>query len=433
MGRTARQRQRKKNNPTINSVNLKHMEDWMRVLGWSPVCHLTPHVFKDTGRGLMCLEPILSKNSIIKIPKKLLITVGLVSRSVIKDLFIKNKLYDAQSVLAVFLLYQRHLGSLSDWKIYIDSLPASYTVPDYCNTMEKKKLPDFLAEELDRRSRNVVNQYRVIVQSISELDEDKNRCNHCGKVFKDIVTFRGFEWAFYTVNTRAVYVDNSKSTNELINIKNWDNLALAPFLDLFNHSYDAEVDVDLIRENGDKEFYEIKTLKPFDKGSQVFINYGPHNSVKLYLEYGFFIPINPLDEVYVNYEDIKLNYPVSDCANEFIVLNELNKNIGFTRQGLNYNAKIIFFILTSKNVKRESWKIKIYQDVEFRDEEIFEINILGGKFVEFKKNILDGQLRKMKLLKNVTESFKIGIALVEEHISILKNCSEFLHNLLNCL
>lgn len=433
MGRTSRKRQKIKNQLSLkrqnNHVNLMDMENWMKSLGWSPVYKLIPHVFKDTGRGLMCLEQIETNTAIIKIPKKLLITIGLVCQTNIKNIFDKKMYYDAQTVLAVFLSYEKHIDSLSDWKIYIDSLPLSYTVPDYCSYKEKLKLPNFINDELEPQSRNLINQYKLIIQSINKLDDADKICNHCGELLINIINFNLFKWAFYTVNTRAVYIDTLKSTNNYINIKNSDNLGLAPFLDLFNHSYDASVDVNLIMDNNNNsEYYQIITLNSFNKNSQVFINYGSHSSLKLYLEYGFFIPNNSLDEVYIDYDDVKKIYHVNKNDNEFIITNGFHKNIGFTCNNLNYNAKILLFILTStSNSKNYDFiRIKIYSNEEFNSNELFNINYLANKLIVFKKKKLNDTLNNMSCVINKTESFKMAINLINEHLKILDNCLNYL-------
>ena len=66
-------------------------------------------------------------------------------------------------------------------------------------------------------------------------------------------------------------------------------MALAPFLDLLNHSCTARVQTfyDPVLQS-----FTIKTLLPVQPGEQVFILYGPHDNAFLLCEYGFVLPDN---------------------------------------------------------------------------------------------------------------------------------------------
>jgi hypothetical protein len=44
--------------------------------------------------------------------------------------------------------------------------------------------------------------------------------------------------------------------------------------------------------NPQTQSFEIKTLTPYRKGEQVFINYGPHDNQAIFREYGFVLPEN---------------------------------------------------------------------------------------------------------------------------------------------
>lgn len=48
--------------------------------------------------------------------------------------------------------------------------------------------------------------------------------------------------------------------------------------------------------------FEIKTLSPYKKGEQVFINYGPHDNLAMLKEYGFVLPENCYNFVSVDKE-----------------------------------------------------------------------------------------------------------------------------------
>ena len=75
-----------------------------------------------------------------------------------------------------------------------------------------------------------------------------------------------FAWAWFTVNTRAVFLKNALFEKHTLQppqpnfTEEYDNLALAPFLDMFNHSSMANVEAGInLRPQLLDSFYEIKT------------------------------------------------------------------------------------------------------------------------------------------------------------------------------
>eukprot|EP00061_Rhincodon_typus_P013707 g40243.t1 len=90
-----------------------------------------------------------------------------------------------------------------------------------------------------------------------------------------------------------------------------DIYALAPYLDLLNHSPSAQVRkqahvqkasavVITAAFNQKTKHYEIRTVTKCRRYEQVFICYGPHDNQRLLLEYGFLTNSNPHNVVYVS-------------------------------------------------------------------------------------------------------------------------------------
>ena len=116
------------------------------------------------------------------------------------------------------------------------------------------------------------------------------------------------------------------SGHELLSSRH-GNLALAPLLDLLNHSPHVQVratrhviatlsclllDLQITsltsrhcpvcRQvsagfNVESQCYEISSQCSYRKHEQVFISYGPHDNIKLLVEYGFTVPDNPHSSV----------------------------------------------------------------------------------------------------------------------------------------
>lgn len=54
-------------------------------------------------------------------------------------------------------------------------------------------------------------------------------------------SYTDFLWAWHVINTRSVYMEQAKNCQVRRTPEDPDNFALAPFLDLLNHSDTAQV------------------------------------------------------------------------------------------------------------------------------------------------------------------------------------------------
>ena len=185
-------------------------------------------------------------------------------------------------------LIQESFKECSKWKIYLKSLPKSYDVPYFDLKKDLNFVPSYL---------------KSLFQDQVDLVEKNFKTS---KICKDLDKFA---WAWFTVNTRGVYFEDGH-----------DNLALAPFLDMFNH--DCSVQVQSRLTNGN---YILVAENETLANEQAFINYGPHDNLKLYFEYGFVLPNNPHDTVQLGLED--LNEIFSDDQKEFIKNHELDSKL----------------------------------------------------------------------------------------------------------
>jgi len=436
MGRTSRKRRRRKrlNFVKLNEntdESLTHLKSWLLSENCTSIRYLIPKHFSLSGRGLKTLKRIESDEILLQLPLRMLLTTDVLSQSHIKTLFLyTTDKFSPQCMLAIFLVYETHLGIESKWYLYLKTLPQSFTNPDFCSNKEKAMLPNFISRPL-YQTHKLQEDFSLLMKIIKHMDVDRSHCPHCNVYLQKIVTFAKYKWAYYVVNTRAVYVDAKVCKENTFNIKQPNNLALAPFLDLFNHDVNAAVKVSIVTDNYQNQFYQIVTLKPFDKETQVFINYGAHDSLKLYIEYGFFIPCNPLDEIQFNIFDIKRCFDISRNKLDFIIFNGFHKNMSFTHDGLNYNATMALFILSTK-LEKDRWKLKIYGET-FDTEERSIINKLGISVLNLKRTKYMCALNNMKNVKSKSLSFSIAINLIEEYINILDAAFNYMEKLKNVI
>lgn len=388
---------------------------WLASLGWTSSQPLCPAVFSTTGRGLQAKANISAGSVLISLPQAALINANTVNQSrlgkQIQTLCGKvSHNLSAQELLSLWLVSERNKGSASSYFPYIQSLPSEYTVPYFCKTAEISSLPEYLRSLVENQIQTVSNGFNKVVQfkndveTLSELDLDK------------------FAWAWFTVNTRGVFYDERTSVNNSFRSSS-ENIALAPYLDLFNHNPHVSVraGVGLDVRIGDIGDYQIVTNNAIKKHDQVFINYGPHNNTKLLLEYGFFLPQNPHESFRVSMDHFS-NYcsqrkPVLEHFEEKINLlsqQKLSCNVNISSEGLSWNGKACLRILLMSKEELKNW-FTVYDSAE-SDSVMKE----AGLFVTFIFN----KLKQTEMeVGEVTPSFQLAKQLVLSHMNLLQRTS----------
>ncbi|XP_062511614.1 SET domain-containing protein 4-like [Corticium candelabrum] len=288
MGRTKRKRQKKKGSISRNVRDAS--PECIRNASWASshgllTANLDVYIFPETGRGLRCRRNIKTGTCLVSVPHHLLITVDKAVSHCLKRLLrgVENQLNHIQ-LLCLFLIYERCLGSDSYWYPYIAMLPHTFTIPPLLNEGEMSLLPSHLQDRADGMKVSVMEQY----------DDMQRKVSFCDQLIH-LVTLKDFKWAWSVVNTRSVYFGDEKRCQGIAS----GSMALAPYLDILNHSATAEVEAKYSKLT---KRYEIFTKTSYRKGEQVFISYGAHNNDTLLLEYGFILKHNPhstfqMDEV----------------------------------------------------------------------------------------------------------------------------------------
>ncbi|XP_048865267.1 SET domain-containing protein 4 [Brienomyrus brachyistius] len=295
-GRRARRKRRRQKSGQDRSrtVSLCHKSQYVELMRWLKERgfssrSLVPALFSDTGRGLMTMLPVQAGDVLISLPETCLLTTTTVLRSPIGE-YIRRWKPPLSPLLAicVFLISERHLGSQSQWKPYIDVLPKSYTCPAYFSDSAIGLLPGVLRKKaLDQRD-------AVLEMHCSSLGFFHTLQPHFSQPVEDIFSLDAMRWAWCTVNSRTVYVQRCQSP---FLSGDPDVYAMAPYLDLLNHSPVVQVEAGFNRATS---CYEIRSTLGCKRFTQAFICYGAHDSQRLLLEYGFVAPNNPHRVVYVD-------------------------------------------------------------------------------------------------------------------------------------
>ncbi|XP_064598360.1 SET domain-containing protein 4-like [Liolophura sinensis] len=363
-GRTARTRRKQSASQKFHS--LSHQSSYVNLFTWLKRkfdCRFKNLVvvdFPDTGRGLMTTVSLSPGNKIISLPIEALVTTETVLASTAGQ-FIKRyrpKL-TAQEALCVFLMYERHLGKASEWMPYINLLPESFSTPGYFSESELLSLPQNAKEKTREHLKTLDKSYKNVRHFFYE----------CWEEMQPFLSRSDFLWSWYAVNTRSVYLELPPSSH----LQAQDQcMALAPVLDLLNHSPYTQVKAGL---NKSKSHFEIITYGCYKPYEQVFIAYGAHDNVKLFSEYGFTVPRNPNNVFQFSKEHLKAlltTFDVSNLPEKSTCIREAQlKCLTANEDGLSWKLVTFLRIVSMTWDELQNWKVALQGNpVSMQNEEL---------------------------------------------------------------
>lgn len=434
MGRTKRVRCKKK--ITISGSD-NELLDFMKLNSWKNNNCLKIGNFDKSGRGLYSKNGLKEGESIIELPYHLLISLTSLENDlefceVFREFcdLLKYQI-SSQTILAFYILYQKHIGVRSKWLPYLNSIPEYFTNPFFCSKDELYNLPGSILEKCVSQNEIVKSNFL----KIKSVFNDKI-CICCSlPYFDEIFNLDNFKWAFFAVNSRSVFIDTKilkttlKSDLFLSVLNDEPNMALAPFLDLLNHSNNADITQNIYKNSENQLIYQIITNKKFKKKKEIFIKYGEHSNTKLLLEYGFFIPNRNSDFFEIHLLDIEntiksdstlrnLKYP----KNIFKYINDhnLDKQMFFNQSDFcSHNLLIVLTLIFIKSGQS-------FNEIAFG--KIIELNEnlikLIHKLLNFKITELNCFLINLNKLSELSESGKVFINYLKECINLLNKINE---------
>lgn len=364
MGRAKRLRTRKKHRPhhadqlTVTAC-LNSRDDHIKLFkymhknGWHNVNNLNIGEFPLTGRGVYTTRDLKENDILIEIPLDVLITIETIEndlefRMLMHGMFPgKRKCIDTQCLLAFYVLYLKHHRRCLP---YLDSIPRDFSVPYFCKETEMKGMPCKISNKIKAQRELVNGNYLLFQQAL------KGRvCPCCSANFEPTIVNLGlFEWAFFAVNSRTVYLDYDlfqKQHSVAVLLKDTPTMALAPFLDLLNHSSAVETTLAVQKPaTSNKEgtansgMYQLITKTPVRKYEQIFISYGALDNIKLITEYGFALPNNKFDVLPLRFDEFEqLFRPFPWKIKSFIKLHAIDDHLNVGREcGFSHNLLLLF-------------------------------------------------------------------------------------------
>lgn len=424
MGRTNRNRKRKKANDleiqqltngrfeTMNSEDIYiNLTRSLYRNGWLNETNLKVGDFPITGRGIYSIKNFQKDDLLISLPITSLISVVSIAddmkfRFLLKRCFnAAEKQITSQSLLALYLLYLKHTNQRME---YISTLPTTFSVPYFCDDAE--------ITEMQQSIRNKIYDQREIINTdfnCFQINFRDIRCMCCNRLyFCDIFNKMEFEWSFFAVNSRSVYFNLEKISVKHIEsvrtvqklLKDEPTLALAPFLDLLNHSCTAGTGL-YIKNTNIEPLYQLYTTSVFSKYEQIFISYGALDNIKLLTEYGFIVPNNKYDFIEIQRQDIENYLKLIPYRHRLLITNEsIDQNLFINRiNGFSHNIRILIYIIcnsmhskmptTTTIIDENHLKKIIYGDINEFNFVSDEMKKMASELIEIKIKHLHNQCR----------------------------------------
>ncbi|XP_028837322.1 SET domain-containing protein 4 isoform X2 [Denticeps clupeoides] len=366
-GRRGRRKRRKKDAQVTlcHELQFADLRRWLKLRGFRSKV-LVPAQFKNTGRGLMSTESIKANDVMIALPESCLLTTRTVLKSYIGE-YLKRWMPPVSPLLAlcVFLISERHFARSSEWWPYISVLPQTYTCPVYFSDSVMNLLPSGLRTKAVKQRQQVKELHESSAAFFTSLQP------LFSQPMAGIFSYDALRWAWCSVNTRTVYMRHDQSPYLSTEP---DVYALAPYLDLLNHCPDVQVEAGFSPVSG---CYEVRSVQGCRRFHQAFICYGPHDSQRLLLEYGFVAPGNPHAVVYVGHDTLKLCFDTKDrqLSQKMLFLKENGflVNLTFSLEGPSWRLMTALRLLSLKPDQYDLWKSVLLGAAVSQDREKWSI------------------------------------------------------------
>ncbi|KAF9578171.1 SET domain-containing protein 4, partial [Lunasporangiospora selenospora] len=273
----------------IKDQEYKEFLAWLKSMG-CPKTKLTLAEFSNTGRGMMATKDIKAGEVIIEVPERNLVTLKSLQANYGARIKRFGKPINSHMIIALHIALLLQAPEKSGWFPYLRMLPKKFdTMPVRYPLDQFELLPQSAQAHVKKQKAKIVSDYNCTVDFLKSNND----------LLTHPLTYDEYELAWLVVNTRCIYLDAKRQSVA-------DNIALAPMLDFLNHTHDAKTEGNFDTKS---KSYKIRTMLPYKKGEQVFINYGPHDNCFILVEYGFVTADNPYNYVSVDNDFLQLPFP----------------------------------------------------------------------------------------------------------------------------
>ncbi|VDN97402.1 unnamed protein product [Rodentolepis nana] len=243
-------------------------------------CKISIQNSESAGFGLRAEEPIKKNTRLLHVPAEDMLYLKNLTTQLPKFL-VKDPIFCGMNnvALSIATLHELSLGEKSKFKEYISSLPSTYSTVAYLSVDDFAVVDGFPAAELVLNTyRNICRQYAYFYLLFDRMKDEIVLPNYM-KSF----CFKDYQWAISTVMSR----------NNMIPGNEGEVLCLIPLWDMINHKQ-GQLTTDFDPASRSLVFYATES---YEKGDEIFMDYGKRTSTEFLLYSGFVPEINRFHKV----------------------------------------------------------------------------------------------------------------------------------------
>ncbi|CAK8690015.1 unnamed protein product [Clavelina lepadiformis] len=398
------------------------------------------HDFEDIKEfGLIATEDIKIDQSIVTVPRQLMITHEDVKTSYLKDLIAGNEVLSVMPnvCLALFLHFEKY-NPESKYKPYLDILPREFNTTLYFTPEEMKYLRGSTAlSSAVQQYKSIVRQFTLLYQ-VFNGNHQQNDVACLNAAGREMFTFDAYRWCVSAVTTRqnkipALKPENADDEDGL------STLAMIPLWDMFNH----DIGPMSTAYNAQTNQLECFAMRDFAKDEQVTICYGGRCNSDLLIHNGFVFSNNPFDKVRIRLgistqdplykKKVQLLSRVKCEANGLFAICSMNGNLPTSPQLLSF-LRVFHMNEGELNewIAKSDTELNYLSEVYISGPVHFSADIKMWEYLENRVNLLLLQFKKNfedveTLLRNDTISSraKLSLKLRIEEQRVLTECAGF--------
>eukprot|EP00123_Amoebidium_parasiticum_P003822 comp15138_c0_seq1/m.11828 comp15138_c0_seq1/g.11828 ORF comp15138_c0_seq1/g.11828 comp15138_c0_seq1/m.11828 type:complete len:544 (-) comp15138_c0_seq1:4-1635(-) len=264
--------------PADEAAAIKTLTDWFLENG-GKINGVEPAHFRTTGRGVVALQSADGGSTLVSVPETILLNADRARESpMVGQAFSEIEGLDDETLVMLFVLYERFVNPNSFWKPFFDVLPLDFDTAMTCNFEELMELEGTtLLEETVQAKDHLRAIHSVLFEQLSEHYPDIFPTDKC--------SFDNFMWVRCLFDSRAMQ----------LKIDDVAKPCLVPFADFINYTPRAHVAHQVF--DSERRCVDINCFRPCEAGEQLFLNYGSMQNWQLVLYYGFALPNNQYDAI----------------------------------------------------------------------------------------------------------------------------------------